>query len=240
MKNVFTGVLRENKADVEMGKKKNKFSVIPEICNRECNSLFTNRTSPIKTLGDDNKGVENPRQKPSGMTLCDSGFTLIELLVVVLIIGILAAVALPQYQVAVLKARATELIQLVSSIKKLEEAHYLATGSYTTFLEDLDVEFAAEKQNDSGSPIIYQTPKGIEIQLYSSGFVISAIPNEVGFLLYYKYSTASDSYRDKMLCIAKTDTAKKVCGTLGGVLQTSSYACSYVGGSDSNCYMYAI
>lgn len=69
------------------------------------------------------------------------GFTLIEMLVVVLIIGILAALALPQYEIAVEKSRAMEGVSLARSIMLANQAYYLANGSWCDDINDLDLDF---------------------------------------------------------------------------------------------------
>ena len=67
------------------------------------------------------------------------GFTLIELLVVVLIIGILAAVALPQYQKAVEKSRFTQALTMLKSVETAVENYQLTNGEYPTSFEQLDI-----------------------------------------------------------------------------------------------------
>ena len=67
------------------------------------------------------------------------GFTLIELVIAVLIIGVIAAIAVPMYFKAVEKSRASESINLLGTIAKAEQRHKLQSQEYTDQVEDLDI-----------------------------------------------------------------------------------------------------
>ena len=76
-------------------------------------------------------------------------FTLIELLVVVLIIGILAAVALPQYQKAVLNARLVQLQLLHRAYTNAQKAYRMANGKWSNDIDELDISIPQNVSNRS-------------------------------------------------------------------------------------------
>jgi prepilin-type N-terminal cleavage/methylation domain-containing protein len=69
----------------------------------------------------------------------NKAFTLIELLVVVLIIGILAAIALPKYEVAVEKSRAAEAVINMNHVLKAWDLQHLSDPTYSATFKAQDI-----------------------------------------------------------------------------------------------------
>ncbi|WP_428055691.1 type IV pilin protein [Candidatus Avelusimicrobium alvi] len=77
----------------------------------------------------------------------NQGFTLIELLVVVLIIGILSAVALPQYERSVERARTAEAVVTTKSIVDAAAIFATTFRACPTALSDLDIQVNASSKD---------------------------------------------------------------------------------------------
>jgi prepilin-type N-terminal cleavage/methylation domain-containing protein len=143
-------------------------------------------------------------------------FTLIELLVVVLIIGILAAIALPQYQKAVLKSRLINTMPMLATLHQANQLYYLIHGEYTTDFNKLDVTIPSNATiTSSGDMIVAALPNGSRIVLCGASCNYS--------VKYHPISTTDpwvEYYSNgKRTCYASKDSEKynDACKSIGGI-----------------------
>ena len=150
-----------------------------------------------------------------------TGFTLIELLVVVLIIGILAAVALPQYTLAVEKSRAAEPMAVLRSVRDAQEIYYMANGMYAEDLEDLDVKVPSD------SKYWNYTWAGVSVAAYRKN-----TSNDQQWLLAYRVNTAVSGGRAAIACgydyPSAAAFAERICKALGATSQENGSSSRWI------------
>ena len=131
---------------------------------------------------------------------------------VVLIIGVLAAVALPQYRVAVEKARYVQLLAAADAVADAQRIFFLANGAYAEDLNDLDISFpAGGNVSADGKTVTYK--RFTLRNLYPAYSVVSG-HTDTG-PAYFRYYTGHRQCRT-----GDDDAAQgRICKALGAVFK---------------------
>ena len=155
---------------------------------------------------------------------CMKGFTLIELLVVVLIIGILAAVALPQYEKAVEKSRASEAITMLTNLRHQQELCFLEMGQDTWSCGELNeddnlftyanITIPGGEDEDCGDAVC--GPSTRDFTYTVDGQFIQAYRKPI-YTKYYLMTTAlpDETSSDRIVCYNSEGTDENWCAKIG-------------------------
>ncbi|MDR0645489.1 MAG: prepilin-type N-terminal cleavage/methylation domain-containing protein [Elusimicrobiota bacterium] len=151
-------------------------------------------------------------------------FTLIEMLIGVLIIGILAAIAWPQYQTAVLKTRFATLMNNAHAIKNATEMYYLNNGYYPNdSVMELDIDIPGYTNGGGGNIRCNSCNIDYDLQGSPATHIDAVIGSTIGayggnhVIIYRLFLDRIGGYSGKKMCIANKNfqASLKVCQSVG-------------------------
>ncbi len=155
------------------------------------------------------------------------GFTLIELLVIVLIIGILAAIALPQYQKAVWKSRVKGMTPTLRGIVEAMDYYYMEKGSFTSKWNDVTLSLPCQHVPNSSGADLYACNNEWLLTLNNDGAVMAAYcpgkntsywpcinVRDLQLEYYSQHSSADTSLVGQYRCVSWDSIGKSVCTSL--------------------------
>ena len=170
--------------------------------------MISRLKNPAKSKFGGSLSVSSKQGSQNVRLLSRGGFTLIELLVVVLIIGILAAIALPKYEIAVEKSRAAEPLIMLRNIRDAQEIYYMANGEYATDVESLDISVPEQSK---------------DWEYFVRGWAgVYAASKTKKYLLGYRWQNQDDGQkRGRIVCgydgTAGKEFAERICPALGAL-----------------------
>lgn len=155
------------------------------------------------------------------------GFTLIELLVVVLIIGILASVALPQYQKAVRRSQFAEILSVSRAVWQAQQIFKLANGNFAPDFDALGMELPSGWKVVKNENRVIVNNKSMSLDL-SAGELSTVYWGwgRENALAYQQYWNGT-----RRNCVAYAEggeEARSLCASLGGATKSSSFPYIYV------------
>ena len=166
----------------------------------------------------------------------NKGFTLIELLVVVLILGILAAMAMPQYFKAVERSRMSEAVSLMGNIAQAQQRKYLQINKYATKYTGLDVSpkgstgstyhTKGDPADGGGNGFAITLATGTGNDAYDKGNVVATREPQTGGTLQYKYVLSRYYANSGTSCRGTDENGQALCADFCGIDEYSKECCS--------------
>ncbi len=166
-------------------------------------------------------------------------FTLIELLVVVLIMGILSAVALPQYKIAIQKAELANYRLIANTVAQGAIAYHLANGKWPSNIDELDVSLPHLEQTSRGNSCVYNekmfcclthpVPSG------ANGSVVCG-KQDNSFAYISQFADDLGESKNMHHCMSKPEL--KICLASGGTINNYNAKMNTYNGVASSLYQY--